>query len=159
MPKHLPVEPFRQTPGFCGPACLKMVFQYYDVHTTEAAVAKAGNATRALGVGLAGMKKAAKHFGFTLKAKDHATFSDIQKMLKKGIPPIVDWFSETDGHYSVVVGLDAKNIYLQDPEWGKVHPVNRQDFYRCWFDFDGDFLKTPKELFLRRLMVVEPNKH
>jgi len=135
-----------------------MVFHYYDVHTTEAAVAKVAKATRSLGVGLAGMKKAANHFGFTLKSKDNASFSDVRKLLKKGIPPIVDWWSETDGHYSVVVGLDAKNIYLQDPEWGKVHPIDRQTFYRNWFDFDDDFLAKPSDLFLRRLMIVEPKK-
>jgi ABC-type bacteriocin/lantibiotic exporter with double-glycine peptidase domain len=156
MSKHLPVKPHIQSAGFCGPACLKMVFHYYGVEATEAAVAKAGNAKRAHGVGLEGMKKAAAHFGFTLRSHDHASFSDIQKLLKKGIPPIVDWFSDTDGHYSVVVGLDAKNIYLQDPEWGKLRSLDRQTFFRCWFDFPTDYIRQPGDVFLRRLMVVEP---
>jgi len=135
-----------------------MVFRYYDVHVNEAAVAKVAKATRALGVGLSGMKKAAAHYGFTLRSKDDASFVEIKKLLNRGIPPIVDWWSETDGHYSVVVGLDAKNIYLQDPEKGKVHAIDRQTFYRNWFDFDDDFLSKPADLFLRRLMVVEPKK-
>lgn len=158
MPKFLPVKGVRQSESMCGPTCLKMVFQYYGTHTTEAAIAKAGNATVSLGTSKAGMEKAAAHFGFTLKTKDRASFGDIKKLLEKGIPPIVDWWSETDGHYSVVVGLDEKNIYLRDPEWSKIHPIDRTTFYRNWFDFRGNFIRDPKELFVRRLMIVEPKK-
>ncbi|MEI7512894.1 MAG: cysteine peptidase family C39 domain-containing protein [Candidatus Uhrbacteria bacterium] len=156
MPKHLPVQPFRQTPGFCGPACLKMVFQYHDVLVSEAAVAKAAHAKRATGTELEGMKDAAAHFGFSLRFQDNASFADVQALLKKGIPPIVDWFSTDDGHYSVVVGLDAKSIYLQDPELGAINKIDRKTFFRCWFDFPGEYIQRAYDVIVRRLMVVEP---
>lgn len=142
----------------CGPACLKMIFRYYGTQAAESQIAKVAKSTWFLGTSIAGMKTAAGHYGFTLRAKDNASFSDIQKLLKRGIPPIADWWSETDGHYSVVVGLDAKNIYLQDPELGKVRTMDRRTFYRCWFDFHGDFLAKAKDINLRRLIIVEPKK-
>lgn len=159
MTKLVAIKSFRQTPGFCGPACLKMIFEYNGVLVSEGAIAKTGNVKRTIGMSLESMKKAAKHFGFRLRSQDNATFADIQKLLKKGVPPMVDWFSEDDGHYSVVVGLDAKKIYLQDPEWGKVHPIDRQTFFRCWFDFPKDYLHDASEIILRRLIVVESLKN
>ena len=158
MPKYLPVKAHRQKPSLCGPSCLKMIFRYYGTHATEAQVARVAKSTWFLGTSIEGMKKAANHYGFTLRTKDNASFSDIQKLLKKGIPPIADWWSETDGHYSVVVGLDAKNIYLQDPELGKIRTMDRRTFYRCWFDFPKDFIRHPGDIQLRRLLIVEPKK-
>ena len=43
----------------------------------------------------------------------------------------------SDGHYSVVCGLDDKNIYLQDPEIGSMRKLDREDFMTVWFDFTG----------------------
>ncbi len=156
MVKLLEVKPFQQTAGYCGPACLKMVFDYFDVHVSEGAIAKVGGAKRSTGMGLEGMRNAAMHFNFSFSSQDDASFSDIQVLLKKGIPPIVDWFSVDDGHYCVVVGLDAKMIHLQDPEFGKIHSLDRQTFFRCWFDFPKDFIGKPCDVFTRRLIVVKP---
>ena len=142
----------------CGPACLKMIFHYYDTHETEANIAKVAKSTFARGTSIEGMKRAANHYGFELTAKDYATFVDIERLLKRGVPPIVDWFSENEGHYSVVVGLDKKNIYLQDPEMGALRKMDRVTFFRCWFDFSGDYLRKPEDLNLRRLLTIVPKK-
>lgn len=158
MSKFLPVKAHQQKPSMCGPACLKMVFHYYDTHETEARIAKVAKATFARGTSIKGMAQAANHFGFVLTTKDNATFADIERLLKRGVPPIVDWFSEDEGHYSVVVGLDKKFIYLQDPDIGGLRKMDRQTFFRCWFDFSGDFLRKPEDLNLRRLLTVEPKK-
>jgi predicted double-glycine peptidase len=80
--------------------------------------------------------------------------SDLQKLLKKGIPAIVDWFSTDEGHYSVAVGVDKSNIYLQDPELGRIRKMKREDFQRVWFDFPGDCIKSKKDLIVRRMIVI-----
>jgi predicted double-glycine peptidase len=100
------------------------------------------------------MLGAARLYGFKTSLKDRASFQDIKTNLDKKIPVIVDWFSTDEGHYSVVVGLDKKNIYLQDPELGHLRTMDRTTFFRVWFDFDTEFIKTKNDLILRRMIVI-----
>ncbi len=96
----------------------------------------------------------AKKLGLKGFTKDNSNFDDIAKYLTKKIPIIVDWFSTDDGHYSVVVGLDTKYIYLEDPEFGGINKIKKGTFYRVWFDFRGNYIKTPKNVILRRILVI-----
>ena len=105
----------------------------------------------------------AKSLGFKVEIKNESSFEDIEEWLKKGVPVIVDWFTRgrqdyddsevSDGHYSVVYGLDDENIYLQDPETGGERKIARDDFMRVWFDFTGFYLK-PEELIIRQIIAV-----
>lgn len=167
MPKKklLKVKPFQETlnMSYCGPATLKILFNYYGIDKTEKELAKMAGWDKDLGIDDKGIKKAANSLGFKVKIKNNGNFQDIQKWLNKNIPVIVDWFtrgrndypdSETaDGHYSVVVGLDDKFIYLQDPEIGKMRKIKRYDFMKVWFDFKGDYLK-PNELIIRQIIAI-----
>lgn len=154
----LAVKPIRQKPNFCGVASLKMVLDYFCVEISEKALIELTGATARKGTSFEGMKKAAQRLGFEFYQKDGAKFSDIRYWLNKKIPPIVDWFSifggYAEGHYSVVVGLDKKFIYLQDPEIGRLRRMERKDFLRVWFDFEGDFMHSKNDLILRRLIVI-----
>lgn len=150
----IPVISFRQTPGYCGPASLHMVFDYYGLAATEKQIAKKADTTTKLGTTGGNMVRTAKLYGFKALLKDEANFKDIQAYLNKKIPVIVDWFSTDEGHYSVVVGLDKQNIYLQDPELGTMRSMDRTTFFRVWFDFDTEFIKKKNDLILRRMIVV-----
>ncbi|MCC7522640.1 C39 family peptidase [Candidatus Uhrbacteria bacterium] len=155
MKKHLPIMPHKQRPSYCGPACLKMLFAHHGIHASEKKIGSIAGTTFERGTSLAGMKQAAEHFGFIFKHKDLSSFADIKRLLEQGIAPIVDWFLESEGHYSVVVGLDEKNIYLQDPYIGKKRRIDRTTFYRVWFDFPGDYIKDPSTMYLRRMMYLK----
>ena len=62
-------------------------------------------------------------------------------------------------HYSVVVDIGRKYIYLMDPEIGKVRKMDLTTFYRVWFDFPGDVMKSNSDLILRRMVVLfKPEK-
>jgi len=97
------------------------------------------------------------------KIKNNSNFEDIESWLKKGVPVIVDWFTKgrpdypdsdvSDGHYSVVTGLDDKFIYLQDPEIGKTRKLKREDFMTVWFDFTGKYIKSD-ELIIRQIIAI-----
>lgn len=156
------LKPFRQTPGFCGPVSLKMVLDYYGVSVPETEIAKVAGATREKGTSIEGLVKAAKHFGFRAFVKEKSTLGDLRYYIKREIPVIVDWFFENDGHYSVVVDIDKKNIVLMDPTLRKVfiyvrrRKFSTEEFLRIWFDFPGDFIKDPKDLILRLMLVVTP---
>jgi ABC-type bacteriocin/lantibiotic exporter with double-glycine peptidase domain len=162
------LKPFEQSPGLCGPASLKMVLDYYGRPVTENELAKVSGATREKGVSLEGLVKAAKHFGFHTFYKEESSFDDIRYFIKRDIPVIVSWFSifggSYDGHFSVVIDIDKEKITLRDPypekifTYAKKRQLSLDDFRKLWFDFEGDFIKSQKDLLLRQILVVTPFK-
>jgi len=166
QPELLPLKPFQETlhTSMCGPASLKMVLAYYGIEKTEQELAQLCGIDSKLGTRVEGIIKAAESLGFTAELKNNSTFEDIQAWLGKKIPVIVDWFTRgradyhngetADGHYSVVVGLDDKYIYLQDPEIGTIRKIERDDFTRVWFDFNGEHITSWDEMVIRQLVAV-----
>lgn len=156
------LKPFRQTPGLCGPASLKMVMDYYGVSVSEAELTRLSGATKEKGISIGGLIKAAKRFGFKTFLKKNSSLTDIRYFIKRKIPVIVDWFQEDDGHYSVVVDVDKDNVILMDPALRKFliyirrRKFPRETFFRVWFDFPGKFIRKPKDLVLRLMLVVVP---
>lgn len=150
------LKPYLQSQGFCGPAFLKMVFDYYGVLISEKEIAKIARATKEKGTSKEGLIKAAKHFGFEVFSKEKSTFKDIRYFVKRKIPVIVDWFFEDEGHYSVVVDIDKKNIVLMDPALKGKRKIPLEKFFRVWFDFPGKFIKEKKDLILRLMLVIKP---
>jgi uncharacterized protein len=162
----LPVQPFQETlhKSYCGPAALKMVLNYYDIEKTEDELAALCGTTSDLGTDDQGIKRAAENCGLKVEIKNESTFDDIQGWLDKKTPVIVNWFtsgrpdypedSVPEGHYSVVVGLDDKNIYLQDPEVGRLRTITRDDFIRVWFDYTEDYPKSWEEMIIRQIIAI-----
>lgn len=168
--KFLQVKPFQETlhGGYCGPASLKIVLDYYGVQKSEKEVAERCGRDSELGTNDISIKRAAKSYGFNVEIKNKASFTDIQKWLTKEVPVTVNWFTRgrsdynnseaPDGHYSVVIGLDKENIYLQDPEIGAVRTIKRDDFLRVWFDFKKDYITSWKDMIIRQLIAVYPKQ-
>lgn len=164
----LNLDPFQETlhAGMCGPASLKIVLDYYEVDKSEQELALLTNTTE-LGTNTENIKHAAESLEFNVVIKDESNFSDIEEWLEKRVPVIVNWFTRgradysdsevADGHYSVVAGLDAEHIYLQDPEIGKMRTIKKEDFMRVWFDFSGEYIQ-PDELIIRQMIAVYPKK-
>ena len=161
----LSVKPFQKTlnQSMCGPASLKIVFDYYGYDKSEKDIAEMCDITNELGTSAGGIQKAAQSIGFKAMIYDNSTLEDIQKWLDKKVPVIVNWFTRgridypeedvPDGHYSVVVGLDDEFIYLQDPEIGKLRKIEREDFMKVWFDFTGKYI-NPSELIIRQIIAI-----
>lgn len=161
----LDIKPFQETlyEGMCGPASLKMIFDYYGLEKSEKEIAKMCGTTKELGTTGEGIQKAAQSLGLKAEIKDNSTFENIQIWLDRKVPVIVDWFTKgridcpeeevPDGHYSVVVGLDDEYIYLQDPEIGKLRKIKRRDFMKVWFDFDGMHIDK-NNLVIKRIIAI-----
>jgi len=159
------VNPFQETlnAGMCGPASLKIVLTYYGIDKEEKELAKLCGTKKDLGTDDQGIKRAAEGMGFKVKIKNNSNFEDIEKWLEKKVPVIVNWFTRgrmdcidsdvADGHYSVVCGLDDKNIYLQDPETGGMRKIDKEDFMTVWFDFIGKYIKS-NELIIRQIIAI-----
>lgn len=142
MKKFIKLKSFRENSvgGYCGPASLKIVLDYYKMEKSEDELAKLCKTSNNLGTTPENIKKVAEKFGFKVQIKENTTFRDLEKWLDKKVPVIVNWFTRgrndytesdiADGHYSVVAGLDEKYIYLEDPELGKVRKMAKDDFLR-----------------------------
>lgn len=162
----LPVKPFQETlhGSFCGPAVIKMVLDYYGIEKTEAEIAVLANKDDNLGISDQDIKRVVESFGLKVEIKNFASFEDIQVALDKNAPVIVDWmtrgradYSEdelVDGHNSVVVGLDDENIYLQDPEVGRLRKIPKEDFIRVWFDFTSDHIEKWEDMVIRQMISI-----
>jgi len=165
MKKFIEVKPFQETlfMSMCGPASLKIVLGYYGINKTEKELAKMLNWSKKLGTTNEDTVRVAKELGFKAKLKRNGNFKDLEKWLDKKVPVLVDWFSRgrqdypdseiAEGHYSIVVGLDDKYIYLQDPEIGKIRKLKKDDFLKVWFDFPGKYIR-PDQLDIRLLIAV-----
>ncbi|MDD5638914.1 MAG: cysteine peptidase family C39 domain-containing protein [Candidatus Pacebacteria bacterium] len=161
----LKIKPFQEklNCSYCGPASLKILLNYYGINKSDKELARITGWDKGLGVDDKGIKRAAESLGFKVKIKNNSSFDDIAIWLEKGVPVIVDWFTRgrkdcgdsdvADGHYSVVMGLDDKYIYLQDPEIGRMRKLDREDFMTVWFDFTGKYIK-PNELVIRQIIAI-----
>jgi len=168
LPELLSLKPFQETlhGGFCGPASLKMVFEYYGLMQTEASLAKFCNHDKKLGTSAHDLSQFARQLGFKVTIQNLAEFDDIHTWLRQKVPVIVNWFSRgrtdydlsevPDGHYSVVVGLDDESIYLQDPEIGGLRVISRDDFYSVWFDFSSEYISSWDDMIVRQIIAIEP---
>ena len=166
QPKLLPVKPFQETlgGGYCGPASLKTVLDYYGINKTEEDLSQICGRDPDLGVNDEAIKKVAQALGLNVEIKNNAEFKDIEGWLKRKVPVIVNWFSRgrydypeddvADGHYSVVVGLDEEYIYLQDPEVGRVRKIGKEDFLRVWFDFSTEHITNWEDMIVRQLIAI-----
>jgi predicted double-glycine peptidase len=165
---RLSTRQFRQNQGMCGPACLRIVFAYFGAHISETVIARACQSSPATGTTGANLAKAAGRFGFDAQVIDRSNLRTVERWLRKGVPVIVDWMSTVAlgpsrtpmacGHYSVVCGLDAEHIELQDPAAGRRRRILRKHFLNVWFDFRLVSPRNPEDLIIRRLIVVTPAK-
>lgn len=152
----LNIKPHLQYAGLCGPACLAMVLDYFGVQKSDKELATLCKADPKVGTTAKQLVTGAKKIGFKAFFKDFSSLAEIKKYIDKKIPVIVDWFSGDDGHYCVVAGVDNKFIYLQDPELNKINKIDLITFERIWFDFEGNKLKRKQDIFIRRLIVIQP---
>ena len=144
------LKPFKQSKGFCGPACLKMVISAYGLNRSETYLAKLTKTSRTKGCIENNIIKAALKLGFKGYVKQKSSIKEIRRLIKKGIPVIVDWFSpEEAGHYSVVVGFEKDTILLADPHFGKIRRHKIDWFEERWFDMPF------KGLILKEIIVIE----
>jgi ABC-type bacteriocin/lantibiotic exporter with double-glycine peptidase domain len=129
-----------------------MVAAYFGKSVSELTLGRLAGTTKKHGTPPGGLVRAAESIGFETRLLEEASLADLQRQLKRKVPVIVNWFSTDEGHYSVAVGLDEKDIFLQDPDIGRRRKMSREKFVRVWFDYSGECPK--KGLFRSRLMLV-----
>src|SRR5262245_47551647 len=151
-PKLLPLPDVRQQTNYtCGAAALKAVLAYYGKnHLNEMALSRQLRTTPKDGTDPADIRRVAQKYGVEAQIKTGLSLRDLERSYRSGRPVIVayqawpehpkqvdyknDW---VDGHYSVVIGLDEKNVYLEDPSLrGARGSIARSAFLERWHDTD-----------------------
>jgi len=138
----------RQSPSMCGPASLRAVLLHHGVDASEDELRKRSGATSAAGTRTTGLVDAARSYGLRATLVREASYERLREALRRG-PAIVRWFSENDGHYSVVVAALRDSVLMMDPERG-YRRMPRAEFERVWFDFSQT---APRGRLLRRQLV------
>jgi predicted double-glycine peptidase len=105
--------------------------------------------------------------GFYAEMRTNLSLSDLEAAVNAGMPVIVgtqawrgntsqqSWVNDwADGHYMVVIGLDGRNVYLEDPAMlGTRGVIPRDEFLTRWHDFRGPGATDPGSIIYRRLAV------
>ncbi len=151
------IKPTRQKPSGCGPACLEMVLHHYGKKIRPSILARDARTSLAQGTLPTSLVQAARKHGF-MAHYEEGTYDSLHRLVvKQEIPVIVDWWSADDGHYSVCIHLTQKTIWLADPELGKIRKLDWKTFYRNWFDFRGDYIRSPADIRLRGMIIIHPS--
>ena len=145
----------KQKRGFCGPASLKIILDYYSIFKTQDEWAKLSESTKENGVQNEGMAKAIEKVGFIAKIIKEVSLNSLRNLIREGKTFLVIWWSGSEGHYSPVVNVTKKNIILADPELGRYRKMSLKNFDHLWFDFAKDYERSPKDLELRTILLIE----
>lgn len=142
MANKQPLPKFRQTPGLCGPASLKIVLMHYNHRDlTEGELAALCRATPETGTDHADLVRAAETLGLRVEAKEQATLPELKAYLDRDIPVIVgfwDTYLEEGDHFTVVYDYDDTSLYMMDPQMDEgVRRMSVEEFVSLWYDTDG----------------------
>lgn len=162
LPMILPSVPdLRQTTDYsCGASALQAVLVYWGIDSQETALIDQLNSTPEMGTSPENITAVATSFGLKAKTVENMSITDLKQYLQKKVPVIIDaqaWNGEydqngnwidmppadwstvwEDGHYMVVIGLDDKNVYLEDPSLiGTRGYIPIDEFVSRWHDYRG----------------------
>jgi uncharacterized protein len=150
-PELLPVPDTRQSTDYsCGASALQAVLMYYGEEYLETDLMKMLGTTHD-GTNPRDIVRVARELDFKAELREHCTFEDIEKSLKEKVPVLISgqaWRDGEDlkkpwkdvwesGHYMVIIGLDDKNVYIEDPSLlGSKGFIPRDEFMERWHDVD-----------------------
>lgn len=139
----------------CGAGSFRAVLGYYGLSAVEANLIVMLNTTPSHGTYPWDMVNASEKLGFSAHWRENVTLDEIHASLEQGIPVIIDgqrfrtanktWDDTWEtGHYMVVIGLDDRNVYLEDPALiGSRLSVPRDTFVSLWHDYESELPVQP----------------
>jgi predicted double-glycine peptidase len=147
------VPDVRQSTGFsCGTAALQAVLHYYGVEEREDRLMKELQTSPEEGTHPAEILRVARAHGLRAEMREGLGIEDLKSALDRGTPIIAaiqawksgdgstpSWAKNwEDGHYVVVLGLDAAAVYVEDPSLlGCRGIIPRAEFLERWHDYEG----------------------
>jgi len=136
----------------CGAAALQAVLSHWGIDKDENELIQLLHTSPETGTYVGDIVRVARMVGLKAELKENVTLAELHEALKKGESVIVcgqawrsredslksvqeDW---EDGHYVVVLGMDSKYVYYQDPfiRRGKGFVTHRK-FDEAWHNVRG----------------------
>lgn len=152
--KPIAIRRVRQKVGHCGPACLEMLFSFYDLDISQDAIAIAAGVSKTVSSSGSRIDQLATAVetlapNYVLLAKYNSIIEDIALLIQEHrLPVSVEWqgmfidgkgryFEE--GHYSVIVSVNQEDecIIMVDPEERSAlsnGEISIQDFEKRWWE-------------------------
>jgi predicted double-glycine peptidase/uncharacterized membrane protein len=136
----------------CGASALQAVLSYWGKDVEEQELMQRLHTSSETGTYVGDIVRVAREFGFNAEVKENLTLPDLHAALKKGMPVITcgqawrtredsdksvqeDW---EDDHYIVVLGMDDKYVYYQDPFAKRGNAfVSHRVFEESWHNVRG----------------------
>ncbi len=112
----------------CGIACIRMIAENYGIHLKAAGIREVAKTDKD-GTTVFGMKKAAEHFGFLVKAIHGNKEAIESKFTLPAIAHVVT--KENNSHYVVLYEINEDNILIADPGDG-VKKIPKESFLSQW---------------------------
>ena len=147
------VPDVRQSTSYsCGTAVLQAVLHYYGIEEREDRLMKELKTSEAEGTRPAEIIRVARSNGLRAELREGLGLEDLKTALDRGVPVIAAiqaWKAENkighpwakiweDGHYVIVLGLDASAVYVEDPSLlGCRGIIPRDEFLERWHDYEG----------------------
>jgi len=159
----LKIPNVRQSNSYsCGAACLLAILAHYNkFEGNEDQLADQLNTNSEDGTNPESIVKIAKKYGLKSNIKNKCTINDLNNYVNTKTPVIINYQAwtnkkkvnwennETDGHYSILIGVDDKNVYFNDPSLlDKKGYIPIKEFMDRWHD----------EGYERMCIVFEGNK-
>jgi len=155
------VPDVRQSTGYtCGASALQAILAFWGIAEREDRLTARLHGTPDAGIHPLDIVRVAREFGLTADLREGLELSDLERALAGGTTVIVDlqaWRDRTDipwteswddGHYMILLGMDAANLYFEDPSLlGVRRTIPRAEFVDRWHDYEGD---PPLDLADRR---------
>lgn len=159
----------------CGPAAVQSVLAYWGQEVDQPKLMEVFRTTEEVGTHPEDMVAGLRTLGLDAEMKENCTVDDLAEFTSKFGPVIAlgqvwrsqsaglaatdDWGS---GHYFIVLGVDAENVYCQDPYLGMCKGfVPRSVFEEHWHQaMGGDLTKARKlmhvAIFIRGSKQASP---
>ena len=144
----------------CGPDCLAYLFPPANAAEIARACGTDDSGTR-----LGAMAQWVETQGRVAVVREHLTWDDL-RAYALACEIIVPWWSifdedgkranAGDGHYSVVLGVNAFFIALYDPDIGGVRNLPRAVFEAHWYDFEICPDGTRHDYLCAALLITQP---
>jgi predicted double-glycine peptidase len=146
------VPDVRQSTGYsCGAAALQAVLAHWGTSEREDRLVARLRSTPEHGTHPDDIVRGAREFGLKAELREGLGLSDLEAALNNGVSVIVDlqaWREKEDkpwtenwddGHYMVLLGMDGRNLYFEDPSLlGSRGFIPRQEFLDRWHDYEGE---------------------